>query len=347
VVEAITSEFAELLAVLCDKILLTLATPSSTFSLANLTMAALIAVWWVSRGRWRGLRVLIRALFPRRWLVGASARADWGFAAFNILFIGILFSWAVLSVVTVTDAVHMALTNSFGTVSARPLPGWAATTIVTLLLYFAFELAYFLDHLLKHKVPLLWHFHRVHHFAETLGPATFHRLHPVDTLIFYNIVALFMGGMSGLCVWAMPTIDEQTLWGANAALALVAFVITPLQHSHVWIPATGWLGRIILSPAHHQLHHSDDPAHHNRNLGSTLALFDWLAATLIIPEKRRPRLVFGAGSYPVNPHSLRGAWWQPFVEAWRAIQGSRQIQGQGEGQGRDSAAKSGSPATLL
>lgn len=342
-VEAITSEFAELLAVLRDKILLTLATPSSTFSLANLTLAGLIAAWWVSRGRWRGRRVLIRALFPRRWLVGASARADWVFAAFNILFIGIIFSWAVLSVVTVTDAVHMVLTDSFGTVSAPPLPGWAATTIVTLLLYFAFELGYFLDHLLKHKVPLLWHFHRVHHLAETLGPATFHRLHPVDTLIFYNIVALFMGGMSGLCAWAMPTIDEQTLWGANAALALVAFVITPLQHSHVWIPATGWLGRVVLSPAHHQLHHSDDPAHHNRNLGSTLALFDWLAATLIIPEKRRPRLVFGAGSYPVNPHSLRGAWWQPFVEAWQTIQGGRQ--GQGQAQGQDSATQSVPRAT--
>ncbi len=334
-VEAITNEFAELLAVLRDKILLTLATPSSTFSLANLTLAGLIAIWWVSRGRWRGLRVLTRALFPRRWLVGASARADWVFAAFNILFIGIMFSWAVLSAVTVTDAVHMVLTDSFGTVIAPPLPGWAATTIVTLLLYFAFELGYFLDHLLKHKVPLLWHFHRVHHLAETLGPATFHRLHPVDTLIFYNIVALLTGGMSGLCAWAMPSIDEQTLWGANAALALVAFVITPLQHSHVWIPATGWLGRVVLSPAHHQLHHSDDPAHHNRNLGSTLALFDWLAATLIIPEKRRPRLVFGAGSYPVNPHSLRGAWWQPFVEAWQTIQGG--VQAQGQAQDQDSA----------
>jgi sterol desaturase/sphingolipid hydroxylase (fatty acid hydroxylase superfamily) len=328
-VEAITSEFAELVAMLRDKILLTLATPNATLSLANLTIAALIAIWWVSRSRRRSLRVLIRALFPHRWLFGASARADWVFAAFNILFIGIMFSWAVLSAVTVTDAVHMALTASFGTVAAPSLPGWAATTLVTLLLYFAFELGYFLDHLLKHKVPLLWHFHRVHHLAETLGPATFHRLHPVDTLIFYNIVALFMGGMSGLCAWALPTIDEQTLWGANAALALAAFVITPLQHSHVWIPATGWLGRVILSPAHHQLHHSDDPLHHNRNLGSTLALFDWLAATLIVPEKRRPRLVFGAGHYPVNPHSLRGAWWQPFVEAWQAIQGSRQ--------GRDSA----------
>ena len=42
VVEAIASEFAELLAVLRDKILVTLVTPSATLSLANLTMAALI-----------------------------------------------------------------------------------------------------------------------------------------------------------------------------------------------------------------------------------------------------------------------------------------------------------------
>jgi len=80
VVEAITSEFVELVAVLRDQILFTLATPSATLSLTNLTMAALIAIWWVLRSRLRGPRVLIRALFPRRWPSGTSERADWGLA---------------------------------------------------------------------------------------------------------------------------------------------------------------------------------------------------------------------------------------------------------------------------
>ena len=316
---AITREVSEVAAVLHDKIVFTATTPSATLSIASLTTALLVAIIWLTAHRRRRLAVLRRALFPRRWLIGPSARADWVFAAFNILFIGMVFSWAVLSGATVADAVSELLIGAFGPLAAPLLTGWTAAFAVTLLLYLAFEAGYWLDHWLKHKVPLLWHFHRVHHLAETLGPATFQRLHPVDLLIFFNIIALFMGAMTGLAAWALPGIDAWTLWGGNAALALAAYLITPLQHSHVWIPATGWLGRLVLSPAHHQLHHSDDPAHHDRNFGSTLALFDWAAGTLIVPEKRRQRLTFGAGPYPVDPHSLWGAWGQPFVEAWRGL----------------------------
>lgn len=305
-----------------------LTTPSSTLSVVSLLTAGLVGALWVARRRRlthgrrvRSARVLARALFPRRWSYGPSARADWTFAAFNILFYSILFSGAVLSAVTVADAVSAALSAGFGPRAAPLLTGWPAGIAITLLLYIAFEAGYFLDHLLKHKVPLLWHFHRTHHLAETLGPATFQRLHPVDLVIFSNIIALFMGGMTGLCAWALPGIDQWSLWGGNAALALAAYLVTPLQHSQLWIPATGWLGKVILSPAHHQIHHSADPVHHDRNFGSTLALFDWAAGTLCVPTAKRQRLTFGAGPYPVNPHSLWGAWVQPFIEAFRTLRG--------------------------
>ena len=314
----LNAELGELASHLAAKLVATLTTPSATLSIASLLTAFAIAAAWVTRGRRRRWRVLRRALFPRRWLIGPSARADWVFAAFNILLIGIFFGGAVVSALAITDASAGLLTARFGSI-AGPLVGWPATALTTLLFYLAFEAGYWLDHYIKHKVPLLWHFHRVHHLAETLGPATFHRLHPVDSLIFYNIVALFMGLTGGLCAWLFPSTGATTLWGDNALIALAAFLIIPLQHSQIWIPATGWLGRLILSPAHHQLHHSDDPCHHDTNFGNSLALFDWAAGTLCVPGKQRPALTFGAGPYPVNPHSLWGAWGQPFVEAWRSI----------------------------
>jgi sterol desaturase/sphingolipid hydroxylase (fatty acid hydroxylase superfamily) len=42
-----------------------------------------------------------------------------------------------------------------------------------------------------------------------------------------------------------------------------------LQHSQIWTTFTGVLGRIFVNPAHHQIHHSDNPKHYN---GSCLAL---------------------------------------------------------------------------
>lgn len=318
------TEAGGLAAHLGDRLTATLSTPSATLSLASLATALLVSALWVTRGRrWRRFAVLRRALFPRRWLLGPSARTDWGFAAFNILFIGLLFGWAVLSATTIADAVAATLTATLGGRATPLLSGWPAALVTTILLYLAFEAAYFTEHYAAHRIPLLWHFHRVHHLAETLGPATFHRVHPVDSIIYYNIVALFMGAMGGLCLWQLPGVDAMTLWGDNALIALAGFLIIPLQHSQIWIPATGWLGHLVLSPAHHQLHHSDDPRHHDTNFGNSLALFDWLAGSLCVPDKRRPKLVFGAGSYPVNPHSLWGAWGQPFVEAWRSVAARR------------------------
>ena len=53
-----------------------------------------------------------------------------------------------------------------------------------------------------------------------------------------------------------------------------------LQHSHMWIAFRGMLGRIFVSPAHHQVHHSDNPKHFDKNFGSCLALWDWMFGTL-------------------------------------------------------------------
>jgi hypothetical protein len=47
-----------------------------------------------------------------------------------------------------------------------------------------------------------------------------------------------------------------------------------LQHTRMWIVYCGVLGRIFISPAHHQAHHSADPKHFNTTFGTCLALRD-------------------------------------------------------------------------
>ena len=73
---------------------------------------------------------------------------------------------------------------------------------------------------------------------------------------------------------------------ANVIVLALFFLIGHLQHTHVWIAFTGVWGRIILSPAHHQIHHSTNPAHlPTTNLGSFLAIWDWMFGTLLHAEQ--------------------------------------------------------------
>src|SRR5579864_248392 len=66
-----------------------------------------------------------------------------------------------------------------------------------------------------------------------------------------------------------------------------------LQHSQFWLSCTGLAGRIFLSPAHHQIHHSNNPIHFDKNFGAGLAVWDWLFGTLHIPQRFNEHLRFG------------------------------------------------------
>ncbi|MFM5931458.1 MAG: sterol desaturase family protein [Novosphingobium sp.] len=321
ILERVSTRTADFAAAAVDRLEGQLLSPWADLSVMTLGASLLIAVVWLMRGRLRPVKVLRRALFPRRWLFGPSARIDWLFTFLNLFIIGSLVGWAILSGSAIGDAVNGWLIDAFGPRASPGASGWLAVLLATFVLFLAHEAAYFSDHFLSHKVPFLWHFHRVHHLAETLSPLTNYRVHPVDSVVFFNIAALFGGVAMGVLRYAMPAAQALEVEGTNAFVLVALYLLTHLQHSHVWIPATGRLGAVILSPAHHQLHHSDDPAHHDCNFGSNLALFDWLAGTLVRPTARRPKLVFGAGAYSVDPHSIHGALVQPFIEAARPLLG--------------------------
>ena len=122
------------------------------------------------------------------------------------------------------------------------------------------------------------------------------RQHPVEIIAFMNLIGLSTGIVFGAMTYAFgPGVRPFTLLNGN--ILTMAFLISygHLRHSHMWIAFTGVAGRILQSPAHHQLHHSANPAHFDKNLGFALALWDWAFGTLAIPAKLREPLVFGVG----------------------------------------------------
>lgn len=291
-----------------------LLSPGSLLSLWSLTAALLIATGIAvlkRQGRGVSLRAMVRAMFPHHRIFGASARTDFAFTLLSVFASATLFGWAVMSHVAIAEAVAQVLGDSL----VLGLPFWAAVTVMTFALWLAYEFAYWLDHLLSHKIPVLWAFHKVHHSAETLSPLTVFRVHPVDSIVFYNIVAVVTGITAGTMHWLVGAgVSPLAVAGTNVVMIASIFTIKHLHHSHVWIAFTGPLGRLILSPAHHQIHHSVAPEHHDRNFGESLAVFDWLAGTLHIPQAKREPLTFGVEGM-VNPHSVHGALVAPFADA--------------------------------
>jgi sterol desaturase/sphingolipid hydroxylase (fatty acid hydroxylase superfamily) len=196
------------------------------------------------------------------------------------------------------------LTAAFGAMAPTAWD-WTARAVITLALFLAYEFGYWVDHYIKHRVPALWELHKVHHSANVLTPLTVWRLHPLDGLIFSNILGVSLGLTNGVASYLFgKPVATFSIDDTNVILVLFVHAYVHLQHTHLWIAFTGIAGRIFLSPAHHQIHHSNNPAHFDRNLGSCLAVFDWLFGTLYVPAKEPEPLTFGVKVGEADMHSF-------------------------------------------
>ena len=295
----------------------------STLSLASLACALAISAGVLVRARLRRgrpvrWRVILRAL-PPRGLRHPSNVADLGFFIFNMFMAGALLGWALLSTNTVAHAVATALGSVPAHAPLRATPPWIAGPVVTLLLFTAYEFGYYMDHWLSHHVPALWAIHKPHHTAETLTPLTVFRVHPLESLKLMNILAVAVGLAAGGCDALFGPGREATLGGRNILFLVLWLAIGHLQHSTVWVTIPGPLGRLLISPAHHQIHHSVDPRHYGKNLGNFLSVFDRLFGTLHEPRRDREPLAFGVGEGHARPHSVTANLIRPLIEAGASL----------------------------
>ena len=243
----------------------------SHFSLTSLAAALIVSVLYFvwqrhKRGRRVRLRTILRALFPRRIMRHSSNQADIFYLFFNVFVFSMLFGWAILSYQLISNGIIAALVALAGPVTPSTLPVYVSRSIITVMLFLAYELGYWFNHWLSHKVPLLWEFHKVHHTAEVLTPLTNFRVHPIYGWIFANILAFSTAVANGFGNYMFgDTAYQYALSDTNIILVLFIHAYVHLQHTHMWISFRGALGRLFVSPAHHQVHHSADPKHFNKN----------------------------------------------------------------------------------
>jgi sterol desaturase/sphingolipid hydroxylase (fatty acid hydroxylase superfamily) len=294
----------------------------SVYSLATTFFIAVCALAYrrkMRRGR-VNRRAIARAIFDKRLLLSRSTAADIKLFALSVVLMPVVVGALVISSNAVAMVVSAALSNSFGEFAPVACCSLSIKILSTVVLFLAYEIGYWVDHYLKHRIPFLWEFHKVHHTAEVLTPVTNFRNHPIDNIFFGYMLAIFIGSASGVLAWLFGrTTESFTVDGKNILFIFFLWTIGHLQHSQFWIPWRGVWGHIVLSPAHHQIHHSTDPSHFNRNFGSVLAVWDWMFGSLEIPSTENPRLKYGVEEEGADPHSVVGILAVPIVKAALAL----------------------------
>jgi sterol desaturase/sphingolipid hydroxylase (fatty acid hydroxylase superfamily) len=157
-----------------------------------------------------------------------------------------------------------AWTQGFGLFNRFHLPaGWGFAAGLVLL-----DFAIYLQHVVFHRVPLLWRLHKVHHLDLGFDTTTAIRFHPVEILLsmYYKMVLVLALGLSPLTVLVF-----EILLNACALF----------NHGNVRLPAAAepWVRRLLITPDLHRIHHSTYAPETHSNFGFCVPFWDRLCGT--------------------------------------------------------------------
>ena len=183
----------------------------------------------------------------------------------------------------------------------------------------------YLLHLALHKTPILWEFHKVHHSATTMNPMTQYRIHPVELILNNARGIIGFGVVTGIFdYYSNHELDTVVFIGANIFTFLFMFFGANLRHSHVKLKYPSFLEYFFISPYQHQIHHSIDKHHHDKNMGSKLAIWDLIFGTLIL-SKETSKIRFGVEGNQKDYSSFTNLILLPFLKAFNQIRGLKKV----------------------
>jgi len=191
--------------------------------------------------------------------------------------VGLIALNALVVNVTLAPLVILSMDTSWGVFNRWDLNGWIELGLTVLLVDF---LTYVL-HVLYHKVPFMWRFHRVHHSDVAMGVTTGARFHigehVISTLIKCGLYACFAIKLEYLILYEAIFISNVFFHHANISIG------EPLDRIY----------RILFtSPNMHKVHHSDIKNETDSNYTSLFSFWDRMFGTFRIVDDPE-RIVFG------------------------------------------------------
>lgn len=169
-----------------------------------------------------------------------------------------------------TGAVLDAEARGSGLFIRLDCPHWVELLLAVLIL----DLASWAQHLVTHKVPLFWRFHRGHHTDRDMEVTTGFRFHPVEILasMGLKIGPVYLLGPADLAVLVFEILLSATALFSHSNPALPA-------------PVDRVLRLVLVTPDMHRVHHSAHREEHDSNYGFCLSLWGRLFRTHVAEPK--------------------------------------------------------------
>ncbi len=240
----------------------------------------------------------LEALAPRR--ARSQPRSARWFTNLSIVILDTLalralaIALPLLAVGAAVDAGRMG----WGLFNALDWPLWVEVVMAILIL----DLAIWAQHLVTHKVPILWRFHRVHHADRDFDVTTALRFHPVEILasMMLKIGLVYLLGPAALAVLLFEIILNGTAM---------------FNHSNLRLPL--WLDRVVrlvlVTPDMHRVHHSIHRHEHDSNYGFALSVWDRMFRTYRpMPEAGHDKMTVGLEWQDERPSRLAWTLMLPF-----------------------------------
>lgn len=232
----------------------------------------------------------MRALVVPRWKRWAT---NWAISIIDAAVVKLLFGAAA------AGAALDAAASDWGFLHALAWPFWVEFLIAFVILDFAI----WLQHLLTHKIPILWRLHRVHHADRDIDVTTAIRFHPIEIALsmLFKIGLVYLLGASVIAV----ILFEVLLNG-----------FAMFNHANVRLPKglDGVLRLAVVTPDMHRVHHSTDRREHDANYGFNLSVWDRLFGTYVAqPRRGHDQMTIGLTQYQSEaPASLPWSLANPF-----------------------------------
>jgi len=284
-----------------------------------LLSALVIGLIWLVVVQRQQPRAGIKALFSKSVWLSESARADYLIFTLNSILMSAIVP-RLLGSAAVAYVLFELLHDAFGgrAMIVHQMPSWVIATSFTFTFFVLDDLMRYFVHRLMHRIPFLWAFHKVHHSATSLNPLTVLRTHPIEGVIFILRGALVQGFCIATFVFFFgSSVSLLMVMGANVFKFGFNALGSNLRHSEIPLRYWRWLEKLFLSPAQHQIHHSIDPRHYDKNFGVTLAIWDVLFRSHYHSESNQI-LKYGVHnqtSQLQKTHSIASLYFVPIKEA--------------------------------
>jgi len=207
------------------------------------------------------LLALWEVLAPRRKLgVGRAPRwpSNLGILVADVLIVRLVAPTAVVGAALIAAGGGWGLFHALG----------LRLSVAVLLGILILDLVIYLQHVLFHRVPVLWRLHRMHHADLDIDVTTGVRFHPFEILlsVAVKVVVVIAFGLPPVAVLIFEVLLNVTSMFNHANIAMPE-----------WLDAIVRL--IVVTPDMHRVHHSIVRGETNSNFGFNLPWWDRLFGT--------------------------------------------------------------------